>query len=443
MYTSYIGRRLLDLYNQRTGQEITAREFFDAQLFPLFYEHTKYLQWVPNSPFAQDLGKEDKARVLAGADPYALKLTKLHQNVATMPPDASFVIGFPAAGTSGVTSGQVSGVGPRVSAEEMYCSWIGGALGVGVAGGYVLLLDEPTVLWALYEGWQWYRRYLTERPGMRGNQVETWNGRWLTHALTDDYSASNPTFNFAFDDALDTKDGVSSLTTQPWAKLLFRLAERLQNRTTAYVYSLGSTNKTVGFVPLALEEVSSYGKLMAKLFQFSDAVPNRDALFSLYETYYGFARACQLGSLGLQALEPAKLREYLPGGKARAPTAKTATDYFHLQLTELWIIAMLSNNQELYNAADELARRLTSFAGGAKQGKATRERDIDDVLKAGNRRAFIEGLTSILEQEIEHEATFSTLVQHLLTIPVDNFPLFATLVRFRFVARANNGGASA
>ena len=423
MYTSYIGRRLLDIFNERENKQLTARQFFDEQLFPLFYEHPKYLQWVPNSPFAQDLGKEDKLRVQAGADPYALKLAKLHQNVATLPPDASFVIGFPAAGTTGVTSGQVSGVGPLIESEEMYASWIGGALGVNVAGGYALLLDEPRVLWALYEGWPWYRRYLVERPGLRGNQVETWNGRWLAHALSHDFEPAQPTRNFQFDQALDTKEGASSLTTQP------------------YVYSLRSTNKTVGFIRLKLAEVDTYGALLNRLFQYSPTVPNRKALEDLYETYYGFARACQLGSLGLVALEPAKLRDYLPGGKARAPAAKTATDFFHLQLTELWIRAML-NNQDLYNAADDLAQRLTVFSSGAERGKATRSRDIDDVLTASNRRAFIEGLTEVLRQEAEHEAAFSALVQHLLTIPVDNFSLFATLVRFRYVARTGGGASS-
>ncbi len=66
MYTSYIGRRFLGIWNQRTGRGLTARQFFDEEMFPLFYNSEKYLQWVASSAFTQDVDKEEKARVKAG-----------------------------------------------------------------------------------------------------------------------------------------------------------------------------------------------------------------------------------------------------------------------------------------------------------------------------------------------------------------------------------------
>jgi hypothetical protein len=438
MYTSYIGRRFLDQWNRRTGRGLTAQQFFDAELHPVFFAHDKYLQWVPNSPFAQKVAQKD---LMPGKQPADIQLEKLHRNVRELAPDASFVIGFPAAGTAGTTSGQVSGVGPVVAAADIYCSWIGGALGVGVSGGLVLLLDEEAVLWALYEGWQQYRAYLSQRPGLKGNQIDTWNGRWLTHAFSLGYQPENPTANFDFDAALATKDGSSAINTQAWVKVLFALAEQYQRRLTAYVYSLAQTNRTIGFVPLALDEVDNLHQLATRLFGASSLIRDWRQLAALYETHYGFARACQLGSIGLAALEPAKLRDYLPeGDKTRSPSLKTPADRYQFELYQLWILAML-NNQELYNAADRLAAALHRFNDredqrGGGRGKVNVSRKIEQVF-VKHRPAFIEKLTELLDEANaapEFREPFEQAVQQVMLMPVDNFPLFSILTRFRYVA---------
>lgn len=446
MYTSYIGRRFLDQWNRRTGRGLTAQQFFDAELHPVFFAHDKYLQWVPNSPFAQKVAQKD---LVPGKQPAAIQLEKLHRNVRELAPDASFVIGFPAAGTAGTTSGQVSGVGPVIAAEDIYCSWIGGALGVGVSGGLVLLLDEEAVLWALYEGWQHYRAYLSQRPGLKGNQIDTWNGRWLTHAFSFGYNAENPTANFDFDAALDTKDGSSAISTQAWVKVLFALAERYQRRLTAYVYSLAQTNRTIGFVPLALDEVDDLHQLATRLFGASSLIRDWRQLAALYETHYGFARACQLGSVGLTAIEPAKLRDYLPDGdKTRSPSLKTAADRYQFELYQLWILAML-NNQELYNAADRLAAALHRFTDREDQrgsrGKTNVSQKIERIF-VKHRPAFIEKLTELLDEANaapEFREPFEQAVQQVMLMPVDNFPLFIILTRFRYVAQSTPVAAAA
>ncbi|RZL00701.1 MAG: hypothetical protein EOO62_23800, partial [Hymenobacter sp.] len=309
MYTSYIGRRFLTLWNARTGRDLSARQFFDEELHPLFFAHDKYLQWVPNSPFAQKVAQKD---LVLGTTAATVQLEKLHRNVRDLAPDASFVIGFPAAGTTGTTSGQVSGVGPQIAAEDVYCSWIGGALGVGVSGGLTLLIDQDEVLWTLYEGWTKYRALLGQRDGLKGNQIDTWNGRWLTHAFDLEFNPRQPLAGFDFDAALDTKDGSSALRTQAWVKVLFALATTYKQRLTAYVYSLAQTNRTIGFVPLELGAVDDMYQLSQQLFQLSPDIRDWQKVTSLYETHLGFARACQLGSIGLAAIEPAKLQEYLP-----------------------------------------------------------------------------------------------------------------------------------
>jgi len=433
MYTSYIGRRFLALWNARTGRDLSARQFFDEELHPVFFAHDKYLQWVPNSPFAQKVAQKD---LVPGTTATIVQLEKLHRNVRDLAPDASFVIGFPAAGTTGTTSGQVSGVGPRVDLVDIYCSWIGGALGVGVSGGLTLLIDQDEVLWTLYEGWSKYRALLSQRDGLKGNQIDTWNGRWLTHTFDPDFNPRQPLARFDFDAALDTKDGSSALRTQAWVKVLFALASTYKQRITAYVYSLAQTNRTIGFVPLELGAVEDMHQLSQQLFQLSPDIRDWQKVTSLYETHLGFARACQLGSIGLAAIEPAKLQDYLPGNDKKI-NLKTDADCLQFDIYQLWILAML-NNQELYNAADQLAGALQQYSGTAKQGKMNLDRQVEKVF-VKHRPAFIERLTEILEEArsaaSDYTALFDEAVRQVMLMPVDNFPLFIILVRFRYIAR--------
>jgi hypothetical protein len=426
MYTSYIGRRFLTLWNARTGRDLSARQFFDEELHPVFFAHDKYLQWVPNSPFAQKVAQKD---LVPGTTAAIVQLEKLHRNVRDLAPDASFVIGFPAAGTTGTTSGQVSGVGPQVAAEDVYCSWIGGALGVGVSGGLTLLIDQDEVLWTLYEGWARYRALLSQRDGLKGNQIDTWNGRWLTHAFDPDFNPRSPLAHFKFDDALDTKDGSSALRTQAWVKVLFALAARYKHRITAYVYSLAQTNRTIGFVPLELDAFESMHQLSQRLFNLSPAIKNWYTLSDLYETQFGFARACQFGSIGLAAIEPAKLQDFLPG---RDKKLNIKTDPLQFDIYQLWILAMLSNHT-LDAAATSLASVLLEFTNSDSRGKTTNAQVVKALWGASNRKMFVASLNQLMGKGADAYDVFADIVSKSHDIPSDQFPFFVTLVHFRYL----------
>lgn len=447
MYTSHIGRRLLGLYHQRTGENLSARQFFEQRLYPLFYAHKRYLQWVPSSPFAQ---KVAAGNLVGGKTEAEVQLTTLHRKIATVAPDASFVIGFPAAGVEGTTSGQVSGVGPTVGAEEIYCSWIGGALGVGVSGGLSLLLDEDDVLWALYQGWAHYRTHLEQRPTMKGNQIETWNGHWLTHVFSSEFDPNHPLDELAIE--LTDTAGTLAMPTREWVQVLFALARHYPTRDLmAYVYSLAQTNRTIGFVPLQLRGISKIYDLTDKLFLFPAAVQSagQDNLLRLYSAHYGFARACQLGAIGLAAIEPAKLRDYLPSayGPAKPPNLKTEAAAIQFAFHQLWILAML-NNQELYDTADRLAAALHQFATrdtGRNTGrdKMNVNQQVDQVF-VKHRPAFIEKLGDMLDAvnaAAPYRDAFDEAVRQVMLMPVDNFPLFIILTRFRYIARQGDGAA--
>ncbi len=292
------------------------------------------------------------------------------------------------------------------------------------------------MLWAIYEGWAYYRAHLDQRDVLKANQIDTWNGVWLVHAFGEDYNPRHPIANFHLDNFIDIKDGVGGIRTQSWVNILFALAEKYQRRLMAYAYCLSKQNKTIGFVPLELGAVEDMYQLSQRLFQLSPAIRDWQLVTSLYETHYGFARACQLGSIGLAAIEPAKLQDYLPGNDKKI-NLKTDAERLQFDIYQLWILAML-NNQELYNAADQLAGALQQYSGTAKQGKMNLDRQVEKVF-VKHRPAFIERLTEILEEAksaaSDYTALFDEAVRQVMLMPVDNFPLFIILVRFRYIAR--------
>ncbi len=59
MYTSYIGKKFLELYNRKEGKDYSAHTFFDEVFFPLFFDDEKHLMHVHGSTFFQKVGKDD------------------------------------------------------------------------------------------------------------------------------------------------------------------------------------------------------------------------------------------------------------------------------------------------------------------------------------------------------------------------------------------------
>ncbi len=104
----------------------------------------------------------------------------------------SIFVGSAAKDVAGTTSGQVSSINVLADKDEMYASWIGEALGIGVSGGIVMLIDEPEILWALYSGWKQYRTFLNQTPNVKDKQIETWNGQWLCHCFQPYFDKTYP-----------------------------------------------------------------------------------------------------------------------------------------------------------------------------------------------------------------------------------------------------------
>jgi hypothetical protein len=426
MYTTYIGRRALDLYNEdiHDGSPLSSKEFFDEVLFPVFFDDERYLFWPNNAPFAQPKysGSREDPNVRQNA------LAETHDKIQTIErPVGHLLMGGMADGPMETTSGQVSAVGAAADPDDAYCSWVGAMCGIGVSGGLSMLVDHEDVLRALIEGWSHYRSYLDQTPGLKGNQIETWNGQWLSHRFGWEYNASDPLRDF---DPHVTSTGIS---TKDWAQVLFALARHLPDRRlTVYIYSLGNTNQTIGFRQLLLPEVQYLADLYERLFGDVEGVSAR-RLADAFDPEFSIYRACEQGAIGLKALRPDKLRQYMPGGRSsKMPnTTRSENKFTRYLIFQTWIIAML-NNEDLIDTTERLAGALREYSKSDTKGRTTAKRAAEQVLEASHRREFLESLSEVVADDGTHANLINEIADEVVKMPSSDFPLFATLLRLKY-----------
>lgn len=435
MYTAYIGKRLIDLVNQHEGENRSAQEFYDEVYIPLFFMNERYLQHVNNSKFDQAYKQKGKTPLTSAV--LANALTGQHAKIQKDAPDGSFFLGGAAAESSAGTSGQVTDLALPITPHEVYASWIGAALGVGVSGGLNILIDSDEVLIALYEGWFWYREYMAQTPNLKPHQVNTWNGYWITNVFDDRFDADFPFANKTPNVKTDAKTGIAGIETTSWVQVIFALAEKMPKTIlNTYVYSLSQMNTTVGFVSVELPAVRFLNELYQQISRESSVIMSTDALETLYDTALGFQKACELGKIGIPALEPKQLREYIPSGRKEAKPFKSPKDQYDpliitYNLYQTWIIAML-NNKQLIELTKQFASVLNDFSNQKDRSKTTKSRSVDELLKAQNRKQFIEQLAKMLEENKEKADQFDQLTDTVVLMPITDFPLFMALLKLKY-----------
>lgn len=457
MIAATVGRTFLNAWNDKYQKEYSAKEFFEKEYFSLFFDHPKYMQWVTNSPFVQ-MKKGQKPEFLTH-DERIEKLNDSHAKIDAGLRDASIAIGFPASEEKefATTSGLVTDLGIKYEAEEVYLSWIGGGLGVGVAGGYSIFFDHAQILLTLYEGWKVYRRLLNEPTldRLRGNQINTWNGQWLNFAFSMDYE-ENPDFGYLSNyDIFFQDEKLIEVSTIFWARFYFNLSEKLAEETvTAYIYSLGQTNKTMGFIPFRFHQGRSILSIYKILFGENDALTQKKD----YEGMFGIhiKRACELGTIGLQALEPQGLREYfdkakMPNFTSTAVAAKNGEtpeafaerkkkankkDYENIisfRTYKTWLIAMITKNkQEDLHYSEEVAKALKEYRADAK--KRDRANLLEnELLQAKTKKQFLDGLATLIKDvDPKLLETFKALRDKVHLMTTEEFGYFVVLLKFDY-----------
>jgi hypothetical protein len=432
MYTSYIGKKFLKLYNEKSGTELSAEVFFNDYFFELFFTDEAHLMHVGNSPFFQKPKEDDVKKY--GSKSLA-QLENLKQNILNDVPNMSIFVGAAARDIGGTTSGQVSSIAVDIDIDEMYASWIGEALAIGVNGGFVMLIDESEILWKLYEGWKYYRDYISQTPNVKDKQIETWNGQWIYHCLSNCFDEAFPFDNLNIETT--EVQGNVAIPTQPWSKIVFSLSKKYPNNVlTVYAYNLSQTNTTLGFINLYLKEVHEMYELRDQLFLNEKETILSDTQIEQLSTFYNFKSACQFGTIGLKTLEPAKLREFMPKGSVQYAQGKdfkfnNEESYFNYKLYKIWITAML-NKTELLKLASEIAKSLIDLEGKEERGKKVLSTLSGEVRNAKNLITFIDKITEVLDELPDSGESMKATVEQVLKMPSDNFPLFITLIRFEY-----------
>jgi hypothetical protein len=429
MIASSIGKKFLQAYNQQYQQTYSAKTFFHTIYFPLFFDHDKYAQWVTNSPFVQGIKK--------GVPPTAKerqeKLAVLSQKISNGGADASIAIGYPSLDIIATTSGQLTNMILPVDEEDTYYSWIGSGLGVGIQGGMSILFDNTALLLHIFDGWQHYRNALNEYPKLRGNQINTWNGQWLAHRY-DPFSfvPDDPMANFnPFD---TTKDGIMEVNTISWVQVLIGIAMQFdQSQLMGYVYNLGQTNTTIGFIPFVLPNIRYPIELYKKLIDEAEFISHHNKIESLLGSAYGFIQACRSGTIGIKALEPKGLRDFMPGRKdAIMPNYNKADQEKTISFNtyKIWLLAMLKN-ETLWELSQQAAQLFIDYEKGAEKAKRDRATNSQAALDSTKPRIFINSLIPILK-EVSDKGKFEELAKTVAIMPDDNFLYFLTLIRFNY-----------
>jgi hypothetical protein len=519
MIASTIGRTFLKAYNEREGTHYKAKEFFEEVYFDQFFNHSKYFFWPQNSPFVQGIttlnnGKLGLMTVLKDEsgntkqfntdeelDDFCSELqkepsfvgfkTKTKKQVKIIRKldaqkrqeilnefvnkiaeaksnnniEASIAIGFPASEMKeyATTSGAVTDIDFNIDIEDVYFSWIGGGLGIGIAGGYSIIFDEPDILMKLYDGWETYRAYLNDNTidRLRGNQINTWNGQWLSYAFNkhfrDDFDFSQLHSSGVF--SVDEK--VIEVNTIKWSELFFNISNHFPNQTsTAYVYTLGQTNKTLGFYPFHFSEA----KTLIKYYQilFGDQAAINDA--KAYESLFGIhiKRACELGSIGLQSLEPKDLRKYF-GNDANLKLIKPSVKIKNGELEEdfqvrrekaakkdydniityrtykTWLLAMITKNkEESLEYTAEVANALHAYR--SKATNLVRKNLIQsELLVAKSKKSFLDALTTVIKDvDTNSLELFKELRDRVHLMSAEDFGYFVVLLKFDYAYAERN-----
>jgi len=432
MITATIGKIFLEAYNKKHGTNYDAKSFFVDVYYPLFFDSNKYLQWVTNSPFVQ-MKKGQKVETLTSDE----RKEKLQEFIAKVDesksPDSSIAPGFPASEEKefATTSGQVTNMDLSVSKDDYYLSWIGSSLGIGLQGGLSILFSNPEILLDIFEGWKLYRKALYENQKLKGNQVNTWNGQWLAHRYDKgNYYVEQPMAGFSPFET--SKEGMMSIATQTWTKLLIGVTRQFSSpKMMGYVYNFGQTNTTLGFIPFNLEHIRRPIELYQRLFGEKEGRKAEE----LWGTEKGFRACCKKGAIGIEAMQPKGLKQYMTADKGLKLPKYDENQIISFHTYQIWLLAML-NNQEMWDKSLEFAKALKSYAESGKKGRTTNSRQIDEVLGATNKRSFMEALSNIAS-DISGIDCIQEIAMTVNSMPTDNVPYFLTLVRFHAAALNN------
>lgn len=439
MITAKIGKIFLEAYNEKFGKSYDAKAFFEEVYYPLFFDQEKYLMTAGNTPLENP--KISWADMISGKKPFETKDQRKQRFDRFMSkfdigyPTTDNSVGFGSADVISTTSGQTTNITYPFTEEDIYTSWFGASLGIGIHGGLSILFSDKKMLLDLFEGWILYRKVINENKELKGNQINTWNGQWLAHRYGNSFHQGQPMAEFSPFET--TKDGMC-VATQSWTKVLIGVSRQFANpKMMGYVYSFGQTNITIGFIPFSLEHIRRPIQLYAKLFNADEGKKAEE----LWGTENGFRACCQLGTIGIEAMQPKGLRQYMKAEKDKTVKQPKFNDNntisFHVY--QIWLLAML-NNEELWTKSMEFARALQTYVNKDKKLSTKRSNLVKNILVATSKKSFLLALSEIAS-DVESFTEIEENAKIIHMMPSDNVPYYLTLIRFHYAGLDNKNNS--
>lgn len=428
MITSKIGKTFLDAYNKAYGKDYDAETFFVSEFYPLFFDHPKYMMKAGNSPLENPklswkemiLGKKTFESAARRKERFENLMDKILNGNA----DFSVAIDYPSLDINATTSGQISNIDLAVSKDDIYLSWIGAGFGIGVQDDFSILFDHAPILLDIFKGWKEYRKRLNAIDKLKGNQVNVWNGHWIVYACTHDIKDDRLAFDFQ--PPIDWDKEIASIGMQRWTEVIGNIAKKIdRDRLVGYIYNYRKMNTTIGFIPFDLSGIRKINDLYIKYF----GMESGNLAKTLWGTAFGFAKACQYGSVGIRAMEPKGLRDYFNKGKIPSK-AKNEEQQISFNTYKIWIMAML-NNDELWDKAQEIAKTLHGYASSGARAKTVNTNKVNAVLEATNKKGFLEKLTEIA-LDAKDKKPLEEIGKLVNSMPADNVPYFLVLIKFHY-----------
>ncbi len=430
MITTTIGKMFLEAYNKKYGTQYDAKTFFVDVYYPLFFDQQKYMMTAGNTPF-ENGPKISWAKMIKGEKPYETsdqrrcRFDNFMEKVEIGYPTTDNAIGYASSDVNSTTSGQTSNIQYPFAKDEIYLSWIGAGLNVR-ASGLLISFFEEQILLDIFEGWKYYRKLLDNEKLLKGNQIETWNCQWLEFK----YSGNDIRLLFPSikkEPGANEYIGCIQLSSLTWTKLLIAISKFFQNpKMNSYIYNLGQTNTTIGFIPFSLEHIRRSIQLYAKLFGVNEGKKAEN----LWGTENPFKVCCQKGVIGIEAMQPKGLKKYINSDILPKVQNNNEDQIIHFNTYKIWLLAML-NNEELWTKSIEFASALHKFVKQDKTISTQGKNAVNAVLSATTKKNFISSLGDLIPNA-EDVTCFEETAKIVHLMPSDNVPYFLTLIRFQY-----------
>ena len=91
------------------------------------------------------------------------------------------------------------------------------------------------------------------------------------------------------------------------------------------------------------------------------------------------------------------------------------------------------NNQDFWDKSLAFAEAIRKYETSDKALSKKRANAVAEILKATNKKNFIEALTFVVG-EAENKEQIVAIASEVNTMPTDNVPYFLTLVRFQYAS---------